>query len=389
MQEDAKWFESDEIDEEDEFAVTEYDIVSSPNDFNVSTLFNLVESGVVKLPPFQRNFVWDIKRASRLIESLIIGLPIPQLFLYEQERNRFLVIDGQQRLMSIYYFMKLRFPKSSKRSALRRKLIEDSLEHPSSLLSDNEFFSGFRLNLPSDPEFPPNPLDKLDYETLGDLQANFALRTVRCIVVKQVSPAGMDSIYEIFNRLNSGGVNLAAQEIRMAIYHSAFMSMLTRLNFDERWRSLVGKDDADIHLRDVEFLLRGVALLADGESYRPSMTRFLNGFSAKATTYEATYVDFIENLIDGFLDAAEALGPGAFQGPTGRFTVTIFDAVFTGACGPAYEQQSTDVDQIEPDQLAALKADEEFIESSQYRTTGAGNVKTRIRLARHYLAGDN
>ena len=102
MTDDEKedWFD-DYAEGVDELQVDEYDITATPNDFNVMTLHSFIESGAVRIPGFQRNFVWDLGRASKLIESLILGLPVPQLFLYEQARNRFLVIDGQQRLMSI------------------------------------------------------------------------------------------------------------------------------------------------------------------------------------------------------------------------------------------------------------------------------------------------
>jgi hypothetical protein len=113
-----QWFD-DYIEESDDVEVVEYDITASPNDFNISTLFSFIESGAVIIPGFQRNYVWDIKRASKLIESLILGLPVPQIFLYEEGRNRFLVIDGQQRLMSIYYFIKQRFPRNNVRTELR------------------------------------------------------------------------------------------------------------------------------------------------------------------------------------------------------------------------------------------------------------------------------
>jgi uncharacterized protein with ParB-like and HNH nuclease domain len=95
----------------DDYQVREYEVTASPNDFNLLTLLNFIESGAIKIPGFQRNYVWDIKRASKLIESIIIGLPVPQIFLYEEGRNSFLVIDGQQRLMSLYYFWKGRFPR--------------------------------------------------------------------------------------------------------------------------------------------------------------------------------------------------------------------------------------------------------------------------------------
>jgi hypothetical protein len=90
---------------------TNSELTSTPNDFNVLTINSFIESGAVKIPGFQRNYVWDIKRASKLIESLILSLSAPQTVLYEEERNRFLVIDGQQRMMSMYYVIKGRFPR--------------------------------------------------------------------------------------------------------------------------------------------------------------------------------------------------------------------------------------------------------------------------------------
>ncbi len=116
---DSENWREDDAQDEDLFSIKEYDITTSPNDFNIKTMFDFIESGAVIIPGFQRNYVWDIKRSSKLIESIIIGLPVPQIFLYEEARNRFLVIDGQQRLMSIYYFIKQQFPRNEKRIELR------------------------------------------------------------------------------------------------------------------------------------------------------------------------------------------------------------------------------------------------------------------------------
>src|SRR5271157_652195 len=76
------WWDDPTTAEEDEQedVIREYDISSNPNDFNIITIMSFLESGNVKIPAFQRNYVWDIKRASKLIESIIIGLPIPQIF---------------------------------------------------------------------------------------------------------------------------------------------------------------------------------------------------------------------------------------------------------------------------------------------------------------------
>ena len=137
-------YDQDEL-ENNTSSIAEYNISVSPNDFNVKTIFDFMESGVIKIPDFQRNYVWDIKRASKLIESLLIGIPIPQIFLFEKKKNSFLVIDGQQRLMTIYYFIKRRFPKKEKRIELR-KIFDENGNIPKEILSDNSYFTDFVLN---------------------------------------------------------------------------------------------------------------------------------------------------------------------------------------------------------------------------------------------------
>ena len=216
----------DYIGEDDELQVDEYDITVTPNDFNVMTLNSFIESGAIRIPGFQRNFVWDIRRASKLIESLIIGLPVPQLFLYEQARNNFLVIDGQQRLMSIYYYVKKRFPKKEKRTTLRA-IFDQEGKIPDSVLHDEEYFQSFNLRLPERLPGQPNKFHGLNYATMDEYKIQFDLRPIRNIVVKQNSSSDRDSaIYEIFNRLNTGGVNLRQQEIRSSMFHSDFYVML-------------------------------------------------------------------------------------------------------------------------------------------------------------------
>ena len=67
----------------DDASIIQYDISVIPNDFNVTTIYNLIDSGAIEMPVFQRNYIWDVKRASKFIESLVLGLPIPQIFLYQ------------------------------------------------------------------------------------------------------------------------------------------------------------------------------------------------------------------------------------------------------------------------------------------------------------------
>jgi hypothetical protein len=102
------------------------------------------------------------------------------------------------------------------------------------------------------------------------------MRTIRNVVVKQTAPEEDrdSSVFEIFNRLNTGGVNLRPQEIRSSLYHSEFTAMLNRVNVLPKWRSLLGLDEPDLHEKDIEILLRAVGLTIDGETYKEPMAGF-------------------------------------------------------------------------------------------------------------------
>jgi len=376
--------EQEELTEENSF-FTEYDITSSPNDFNVSTIVNQIEKGTFIIPGFQRNYVWDLGMASRLIESLILGLPIPQIFLYEQGRNKYLVIDGQQRLMSIYYFVNQRFPRMEKRNELRR-LFDEKGNIPKNVLTDDEFFTEFKLKLVSKlTEERSNKLNDLCYGGLGDWQSTLDLKTIRCILVKQNLPKADDSsIFEIFSRLNSGGMMLKPQEIRASLYHSDFMKMIARLNSDDRWRKLLNEKEPDLHLIDMEMLLRGFALLKERENYRPSLTRFLNSFAKIMKDAEQNELELMENIFREFL--CNCVNQKYDSGIFSRKGL-LFETVFYVACIDGYKAKNTDVLQISSDRIKTLEDDEKFKRVSKIQTTTLKNVKERLERACEILQG--
>ncbi len=382
MRSGEDWVEPEDI-EEDGYPI-DYNITSSPNDFNVKTLFDFIESGTMKIPGFQRNYVWDKKRASRLIESIIMGLPIPQLFFYERGRNQFLVIDGQQRLMTVYYFIKGRFPRDEKRAEIRR-YVDEKGNIPSYVLSDDQYFTDFSLDLALRYSDVKNRLNRQTISTLNqDDKATFLLRAIRCIFIKQHEPEGHSSMYEIFHRLNTGGINLTPQEIRGSLYQSEFYSMITRANLDERWRRLT-TPDPDMRMKDIEILLRGFAMLLDGDNYQGAMIRFLNNFSEKAKLYDKKQVAYLESLFRMFLQKSEKLPSDSFELQSGRFSASMFEAIFTAACDSAVQNKDVSVKGIDPDDLAALKNDDEFMKASRYRTVAKENVATRVRKAKEVL----
>lgn len=369
--------------EETAAQIEEYDLTSAPNDFNVTTIYSFIESGAVKVPAFQRNYVWDIKRASRLIESLIIGLPVPQAFLYEQGRNNFLVVDGQQRLMTIYYFMKGRFPRANKRAELRRVFTQHG-EIPQQYLNDNDFFELFRLRLPEVKEGVPNKFNGLTYATLDEYATQFNLRTIRNIIVKQVKPSeDNSSIYEMFNRLNTGGTLLMPQEIRTSLYHSEALNQLTRINDDPRWRKLINTEQPDVHMRDVEVLLRSIAVWRNGGNYQPSMARFLNSFAGSMQAYGDAERSEIEGAFDWFLNAISDDVAADMRSENGRLVVSLFEAVFSALV--ERRRQNGDF-AVPPTYVSSLIVDEAFREASDVRPTDRANVRNRREIARKTLA---
>lgn len=383
---DDKWFD-DYADGDDDSDVDEYDITASPNDFNVLTLFSFIESGAVKIPGFQRNFVWDRVRASKLIESLIKGIPVPQLFLYEQSRNKFLVIDGQQRLMTIYYFIKRRFPRRERRVELR-SIFDQNGSIPESILADDRYFEDFKLKLSEKLPNSRNKFNGLNHATLGDYRVQFDLRPIRNIVVKQNAPSDDDSsMYEVFNRLNTGGVNLRPQEIRTSMYHSDFYDMLYRVNQVPRWRELLQNREPDIHMKDIEVLLRAFAMLIEGKQYSPSLVRFLNQFSRKCETHTVDQNAFLERLFLSFLLACRDLPEDVFiNAGNNRFNLALFEAVFSATCRRAFAERRDLVGEISYPEVASLASDASFVSAAIQATTRTTNVEVRLSRAETFLA---
>ncbi len=337
---------------------------------------------MVKIPSFQRNYIWDISRASKLIESLIIGLPIPQIFLYEEARNKFLVIDGQQRLMSLYYFMKHKFPRKTKRSELRQ-IFDSQGKIDDSVLMSDEYFTNFNLKLSENVAQKKNKLHKLNYSNLGDAKFSFDMRPLRVVVIRQNLPSNDDSsIYEIFNRLNSGGVNLRPQEIRSSMYHSSFYEMLYRVNMNPSWRKLTGSEPPDLHMKDIEVILRSFAALLDNQSYKSSLRSFINQFSRKSKTISDEKILYLSQLFDKFVNEAAEVSEDMFMSTRGRFNISLFEAVFyaytKNFIGDEHVHGKFD---ISLEKIQMIKADKEFTDASMSSAGSREKYITRLKTA--------
>ena len=385
---DQEELNTDDQGEAEGFGMGPYEITSSPNDFSISTIFNFIQSGTVIIPEFQRHYVWDIKRGSKLIESLLIGLPIPQIFLYEEARNRFLVIDGQQRLLTIYYFKKGRFPRPEKRSELRKIFSEHGLI-PDEVIHDDTYFRKFNLSLDNQSNGSPNPFHGKNYETLDEYQTTFDLRTIRNIIIKQTSPHDDESsTYEIFYRLNTGGVNLRPQEIRMCLHHkSDFYKMLARINTDTRWRRLLGQSYADLRYKDIEVLLRTFAMLVNSTNYRAPMNRFLNEFSRIADKWTIDETEYYASLFGSFMEHTTHLEDNTFRSYR-SFQIALFEAVFTAVCEQYAPNRNFVAQDVSLLLVQQIQQNKDFSQASQEGIAEAANVKQRLDVARSIFGND-
>lgn len=383
---------SSEIDEfeleksEEEITIRPYEVDCLPNDYNITTLMSLIARGYMKIPSFQRNYVWKIDMASKFIESIIIGLPIPQLFLFEKARNNFLVIDGQQRLITIYLFKKQRFPKNDIGRNIIRKYLSFGKQIPDEELQGDNF-DDFKLKL-STLDTQKNQLSGLKYDTLsiikdfefkGEFDYN---RTIRTITIRQVMPTEDDSsMFEIFSRLNSGGITLKQQEIRMCMYYSPFYEKLvSELNLNKTWRKFLGKKTPDLHMNEIEVLVRAFALLEMSELYKSPLRNFLNEYSKNAMAFNEEKIDELSRLYNEFWKSCSGLSDDAFRNEKNKFVRVLFESVFVTIC-KKIRKDGLNERKIMPESLNALKNDKEFVDSSQGNTAGTASVKRRLERA--------
>ncbi|EHP8386060.1 TPA: DUF262 domain-containing protein [Escherichia coli] len=374
-------------DEPESYPIDEFQLTTTPNDFNIITIISFIKSKVFKIPNFQRHYVWDIKRASKLIESLLIGLPIPQIFLYEQDKNEFLVIDGQQRLMTLYYFVNGVFPRKEKRSELR-KIFEDNGNIPENILHNDEYFTKFNLKLDGLSDTQKNKFNGKNYETLNEFQTTLNLATIRNMVIKPVAQDSEDgAMFEIFNRLNSGGMNLSPQEIRMSLYHSDFLSNLVSLNENKTWRKILSKNVVDMRLSDIEAILRTFAMSLFTSQYKSSVSGFLNNFSNYAKNYDTKDITLFSNIWNKFMDSVDGIDEINFRTGGNRMSITLFESIFYAATYDSFKDKDLKIRQVTVNYIDKLKNDPEFLTFSTDKTTRREHVIGRLERARTILEG--
>lgn len=166
------------------------------------------------------------------------------------------------------------------------------------------------------------------------------------------------------------------------MYHSRFYEMLYHINADLRWREILGSPEPDLHMKDIEILLRGFAMLIDGADYTPSMVRFLNYFSKKCEAHSDEQNTYLNDL-SSFLEACSDLPDDAFINKKNkRFNIALYEAVFAAASQMAFAERRPLQGKLSAEGLRELEADGEFVEAALEGTTRTANVEKRLSRAR-------
>jgi len=330
-----------------------YDITSYGADLDVEGLIRRLDRNEILIPPFQRGYVWRLPEASRFVESLLLGLPVPGVFFArEQETNRFLVIDGQQRLKTLQFFRQGYF--NPREGETRRRVF--ALENVQA------------------------PFESKTYEQLPEPdRIRLDSSIIHATIVRQDAPPKDDtSIYHIFERLNSAGRVLTAQEIRTALYHGPFLELLRDLNASTPWRAIFGAPN--LRLKDQELILRFLALLESASTYQRPMSEFLNKFAA---THQNADMRFCEATRESFASTINlifsALGREAFR-PVKALNAAVFDAVMVGLATRVRASGPPSVDLIRAAYVALLE-EPSFVEATSRSTADEAFVRSRLAVA--------
>lgn len=299
--------------------VSERKVLIQQYDYAVRTLVDMVTEGDLILDPdYQRQYRWGDDKASRFIESIALNIPVPVLYLAEEPDGTFSVIDGQQRLTSLFRYLKPTELSSMFPDRGLEELVLDGLKVRSDM-------NGKRYM----------ELERTDRSVLGK-------RPIRCIVVLNESDSTLK--FEVFERLNTGSASLTDQEVRNCIYRGSFNTMLKRLATNPKFQELISLPEAARNtMKDVELVLRFFAYreLGDETDYSDNYSEYLNTHMECnreiSSAHEAVLSDLFEKTVDLIY---ETLGPGtAFRKPEDRIQPARASFGHSYINGAIYESQ--------------------------------------------------
>lgn len=337
-----------------------YEIATYPADFTLEVLHAKWQADELVIPPFQRGFVWSQAQASKLIESFLVGLPVPAIFLYtERGSERSLVVDGQQRLRTIAYFFEGHFGEERAGRLTRFRLKGLSEESP---------FAGLTFD---------------DLQAKDEAAARRLKNSVlRAFIIRQLDPADDTSVFHIFERLNTGGTLLHNQEVRNAVCSGPFNELLHDLNAYASWRQILGKPKPDTRMRDIELILRFFALRHALPAYEKPMKDFMSRYMRNHVHPSTAQLKKFRTEFLSVVDAVHAGLPARPFHFFAGFNSSAFDSIFV-----AYSRNLSRIPGDVAKRYRRLRESDKYGQLIRGGTTDVEQVKARMRYAEAVLFG--
>ncbi len=335
-------------------------LVLQSSDLSLETIAAMVESRSIDVSPhYQRRERWKSQAQAKLIESFLLNVPVPPVYLAEDDFGTYSVIDGKQRITAIHRFLRNNLP----------------LEHLSKFVEIN----GLRF---SDlPRSLQNALSIRPY-----------LRVVT--LLKQTDP---ELKYEVFTRLNTGGQPLLAQEIRNALYRGPFNDLLFELGSEsflrQQLKIATEKESAFREMADVEMVLRFFTFREQWENFSGDSRRSMDDFMGRHRKPSSASLSAFKGVYRNTLSrCAELWGASAFKRYTAsgfrdQFLAAIYDAemiAVAGLSGAAFNRlklRKSDVVR----QTKGLFSDSRFEEAVRASTNTPSRVRYRIETIKEML----
>ena len=311
-------------------------------------------------PDFQRSFVWKAERQSRLIESLLLRIPIPVFYVAADENENWLVVDGVQRMFTIY----------------------------------NYVTDQFRLN-------QLEYLDKFNKKRYSDLPRQMQRRIGETQLVVNIIDPGTpeDVMFNIFHRINTGGITLNGQEIRNALHPGPVRQFLKTLAQTEEFLKATDETIKPDRMADRECVLRFIAFYVDPwEKYDDNdLNGFLSGVMTKINNMDTRYHEELAEEFKKAMDAAYRIfGSEAFRKRYDRneshrrpISKALFDAWSVELARYAPQEIDRLVEKREHiiDRFIALiNSDSEFDRAISYSTGTPQRVKKRFHAIAQLVA---
>lgn len=349
-----------------------FNISSYGVDLSFREIINMYEEGDLEKPEMQRKYVWSRNEASRFIDSILLGLPVPSIFLAKTADEKRLIVDGYQRIMTVYDYVNTGIFGGDK------KVFK---------LSNSEIIN---------PKWRGKQFSELDQ----DEKRKIRNASIHAIIFEQKHPQDDSGMYQIFERINTSGRPLRPQEIRNCVYHGSFNQLLIELNKNAIWRELIGTKE-DSRMLDVELILRCFAFAKFKEQSEVALNqinlvKYLNSYMGRnCNILEDVQQTFADEFTETINVIAAKIGNVAFRNGkitegsiefSKRINPAIMDSLYTATYSAialgAYDE-SVDLKA----KYEELLMDVDFQDAISIRTTTVSQIKKRISKASEILFG--